>query len=432
MGQPRKPCSSDEQGTSHVDSEYLCSGADSQMSQITRVAENECPLPDSSCHCPTRRLPYAPNRLQSTATESTLPTNKHVSPLFLLLAGLLLFPSIISFIYAPEPHSPAKEKHEFSLTTATADSTGDERSFPVDAVFTWVDPHDLKWRQDKAMVGEEEEVRAPTAPCGNYSELYFALHGAVKHMQFLRQVFIVTQRPQTPNLSGLKKWNPFLTFHIVHHDEFIPARYLPTYNSICIESWLHQIPGLSEHFIYLNDDFIVASPVHASQFFTESGKPIIARQTVDTGLRWPWLETMFLNQQRHWGKKLGHRLNAYDHVPYAFRREKFLAFHDAYSDAIAATCENKIRDPHDYSIPVLMATLNPHDIHYVPTFPFSHSAVHRGSRVPSSSTTMCFNNIGSGTPKWFIRASYIVMTFHVLSEHEYEEFRTTCLQGEMY
>lgn len=54
---------------------------------------------------------------------------------------------------------------------------------------------------------------------------------------------------------------------IVFHREFIPAKYLPCFTSPCIEMFLHRIPGLSEHFIYGNDDMFPLSPLGAEDFF---------------------------------------------------------------------------------------------------------------------------------------------------------------------
>jgi hypothetical protein len=57
----------------------------------------------------------------------------------------------------------------------------------------------------------------------------------------------------------------------VQHEEIIPQELLPTFNSHVIESYLHHIPGLSEQFIYLNDDFFIMQPTAKSDFFTVNG-----------------------------------------------------------------------------------------------------------------------------------------------------------------
>ena len=47
----------------------------------------------------------------------------------------------------------------------------------------------------------------------------------------------------------------------------------PTYNSFAIESYLDRIPGLAEHFIYLNDDMFFGNNVTEGDFFSASGAP---------------------------------------------------------------------------------------------------------------------------------------------------------------
>ncbi len=44
---------------------------------------------------------------------------------------------------------------------------------------------------------------------------------------------------------------------IITHKDIIPEIYLPTFNSLCIELYLYNIPNLSNNFIYFNDDMIV-------------------------------------------------------------------------------------------------------------------------------------------------------------------------------
>jgi hypothetical protein len=50
---------------------------------------------------------------------------------------------------------------------------------------------------------------------------------------------------------------------------------LPTYNSNVIELHCWRIPGLNEHFILLNDDFLFTNPVWPSDFFTADGEKVV-------------------------------------------------------------------------------------------------------------------------------------------------------------
>lgn len=53
--------------------------------------------------------------------------------------------------------------------------------------------------------------------------------------------------------------------------EIFPNKsHLPTFSSPAIESHLHLIPGLSEKFLYLNDDVVFAAQVWPDDFYTHS------------------------------------------------------------------------------------------------------------------------------------------------------------------
>jgi hypothetical protein len=61
--------------------------------------------------------------------------------------------------------------------------------------------------------------------------------------------------------------------HIVNHRDFIPAEYLPTFNSRTISLNLHRIPEISEQFVYFNDDMYLTRPLKPEAFF-ENGLPV--------------------------------------------------------------------------------------------------------------------------------------------------------------
>jgi hypothetical protein len=98
-------------------------------------------------------------------------------------------------------------------------------------------------------------------------ELLYSLRSLAKYAPWMRRIHIVTdeQRPdwlrEHPDIA------------IVDHTDFIPKRYLPTFNSHVIEAYLHRIPGLAEHYMYFNDDFFLTAPTQPGDFFTANGLP---------------------------------------------------------------------------------------------------------------------------------------------------------------
>ena len=50
--------------------------------------------------------------------------------------------------------------------------------------------------------------------------------------------------------------------------------HLPTFSSPAIEANIHHIPGLSNRFIYFNDDVFLGAPTMPDDFFTSVGQKV--------------------------------------------------------------------------------------------------------------------------------------------------------------
>ena len=162
--------------------------------------------------------------------------------------------------------------------------------FPIDAVYTWVDPTDLDWRKKwHATVGGtfgEFGANEPSDGAGHLSdarrfnngeypdgELCASLELLQTHMPWIRHVWVLTMRPQRPTCTHPR-------MRVVHHDEVgLPD----TFNAHSIETSVHKIPGLSEQFVYLNDDFYVLRPIPASTFFAADGRPFVWTEDLHFG-----------------------------------------------------------------------------------------------------------------------------------------------------
>ena len=73
-------------------------------------------------------------------------------------------------------------------------------------------------------------------------------------------VFVKTKSP-----SWLNTDHPKLT--VVKHEDYIPKQYLPTFSSHPIELNMHRIRGLSEQFVYFNDDTFIINKMEPEDFF---------------------------------------------------------------------------------------------------------------------------------------------------------------------
>ncbi|KAG8439446.1 hypothetical protein GDO86_005598 [Hymenochirus boettgeri] len=97
-------------------------------------------------------------------------------------------------------------------------------------------------------------------------ELRYSLRSIEKHAPWVRHVFIVTNG-QIPSWLNLD--NPRITI-ITHQDIFLNTSHLPTFSSPAIESHIHRIPGLSQKFIYMNDDVMFGTHVWPDDFYSHS------------------------------------------------------------------------------------------------------------------------------------------------------------------
>lgn len=95
-----------------------------------------------------------------------------------------------------------------------------------------------------------------------FSTLRYAFRSVAVNMPFVDKiVLIVSTESQAP------EWVNRDMVRVVLHDEFMPQHHLPTFNSSAIESDMWRIDGLSNRFIYGNDDFFAMNPMSESDFF---------------------------------------------------------------------------------------------------------------------------------------------------------------------
>lgn len=145
--------------------------------------------------------------------------------------------------------------------------------FPIDLVYLWVDGDDPAWLEKKIYwqkkYGLYDEYAAGVSRYRDRDELKYSLRSTEKYLPWVRTIFIVTDH-QVPKWLNTK--HPKV--RIIDHTDIFPADALPVFNSSAIETRIPFIPGLSEHFIYTNDDVFVNKPLTWDFFFSEDGLPI--------------------------------------------------------------------------------------------------------------------------------------------------------------
>lgn len=140
----------------------------------------------------------------------------------------------------------------------------------IDFVLTWVDDGDPEWLKEKEKYSKQnnptKEFKSVTAEnvYRDWEILRFWFRAVEKYAPWVNKIFFVTY-------GHIPSW--LNTEHekivVVNHTDFLPADALPTFNSRAIETSFHKIKGLSEQFVYFNDDFFINDDVKEEDFFVE-------------------------------------------------------------------------------------------------------------------------------------------------------------------
>ncbi|KAL0246259.1 hypothetical protein GEMRC1_007471 [Eukaryota sp. GEM-RC1] len=233
----------------------------SQNNDLRSIIDNSPTKPAKDSSNPTNSKPNKPDQPdQSPSSKPVKPTEKE--PEF--------DEALFNEYFASTPEPKQFEKPFLSLSEMELGKlrpgkkaiSDDPKA--VDVVYTYVDASDTYWKKARNDIMTSADF-SKESQWRDTKELLFSLRSLLKHVSFIRHVYIVVSAPtQIP--SWLDSNHPHVT--IVYHTEIFPDRsYLPTFNSLSIEANIWRIPGLSDNFLYLNDDFFVGRDVPYRYFF---------------------------------------------------------------------------------------------------------------------------------------------------------------------
>ncbi|TCP75532.1 Stealth-like protein [Pseudomonas putida] len=220
----------------------------------------------------------------------------------------------------------------------------------IDAVYTWVNHVDPIWQA----LWKESFPEAAFDPdrYTNNDELKFSLRSLHKYAPWLNNIYIVSN-------CGKPDWladDPRIIW-VDHIDIFPDSNVLPTFNSHAIEASLHLIPGLSEKFIYLNDDFVLSQPCLPSDFFDEVGRSLsyfepygmvtgrIDSESPDYLIAASNVCKLLKPDFPSYTPRTLHR-----HVPYALRKSVLQELEQRYTSAFVSTRAAKTRSADDINL----------------------------------------------------------------------------------
>ena len=229
---------------------------------------------------------------------------------------------------------------------------------PVDIVYTWVDGSDPAWLQRKAKcLGDQQDLGVNLSATHesrytSHDELKYSLRSVAMFAGWANKIYIVTDG-QVP--AWLDTSHPKI--QVVDHAEiFTDPSVLPVFNSHAIESQIHHIPGLSERYLYMNDDVFFGRPVEPELFFHGNGvgKFFLSKATLDidppSSADLPVMSAAKRNRELIADRFDATVIHKFKHTPHTQLRSVLERLEREYPDMFAAVARSRFRHPNDLSI----------------------------------------------------------------------------------
>jgi len=246
----------------------------------------------------------------------------------------------------------------------------------IDFVLTYLDSNDEAWQIEKAKYKYGDGADVSINRYREWDNLKYFFRGIEKCAPWVRKIHLVTcgHVPAWLNINHPK-------LNIVNHKDYIPAEWLPTFSSRCIDMNLHRIPDLAEHFVYFNDDMFLITPVseedffhnglpcdtptmRAAQYVMVEDKPLHLAPIIDTSLinkHFSMRDTVRAKPLNWLNPKYG-KFNAATlislpyinfvgfralHLPYSYLKSTYETVWEMEGELCAKTCSHKFREGTD-------------------------------------------------------------------------------------
>lgn len=254
------------------------------------------------------------------------------------------------------------------------------KQYPIDFVLFWVDPANEQWQKEKAeyrakQLHDPDQDVNQAARYRDWDNLQYWFRGVEKYAPWVRKIYFVTW-------GAVPEWldttNPKL--EIVYDHDILPEGCAPVFSPNPKEINIHRIPGISEHFVYFNDDMFLTKETVPEDFFVnglprEMAVSCVLSNNSDKDSFHHMLFTMIgvINgffskkevQHRHWrqwytlkyGKQVINTLRTRSlsffsgimipHLPSSMRKSTYEEVWDALEDRLLETSSHRFRDPMD-------------------------------------------------------------------------------------
>mmetsp|Transcript_25169 Transcript_25169/g.35261 ORF Transcript_25169/g.35261 Transcript_25169/m.35261 type:complete len:407 (-) Transcript_25169:46-1266(-) len=228
-------------------------------------------------------------------------------------------------------------------------------------VYTWVngsDPEYIKQRMTHPPPGTLVNVGANRWRDNN--ELRFSLRSLHMYAPWVKKIYILindnTQPPNWLNTTHPKIEVAYVGQMLSNSSAF------PIFNSNVLELNLFNIPGLTDNFLYMNDDFYFMQPTKPSLFLTKEGYPKFfytpeVSPTKHDTLKLPTqYQLVFQRTNEILDKSFGyHERRIASHAPYVYSKAAWNEIYQHYGPLLNETLSHRYRQADD---------INSHHLHH--------------------------------------------------------------------
>lgn len=252
-------------------------------------------------------------------------------------------------------------------------NSGSANSNPVDAVILWVDGSDIRLaeKRNQFLAREKKTSAHPGALPTRFTssnEIRYCVLSILTFAPFIRNIYIVTDE-QDPDLSEeIRTRFPekAACLKIVDHKEIFRGheQYLPNFNSSSIHALIWKIEGLSENFVYFNDDMILIREIREEDWFIGDrpvlrGKWLLPPFRKIAGSKLKVLINKYIRQNKDYQPKISFYVRQWKtasllgikgryffhcHTPYPLRKRTFEKFFAENTELLEKTISYRFRD----------------------------------------------------------------------------------------
>ena len=140
----------------------------------------------------------------------------------------------------------------------------------IDFVLPWVDGNDPKWLVKKEQYNPKKDKDSnASARFRDMGTLKYVLRAIGANCPWYNKIYLITEG-HYPDWLEINHDKIVL---VTHKELYFDKTHLPVFSSSSIEMNLANIEGLSDKFVYLNDDMIIMRRINQERFFV-GGMPV--------------------------------------------------------------------------------------------------------------------------------------------------------------